>query len=93
MVAGIGELPARLVSQGSAVRALTTQLSGALAVAVLGSVVAARMGSDPTPRRRRTPSTRRSCWPRSVCSALALASRLPGRPLTVIAREPAVTLD
>lgn len=51
MVAGLSDLPARLVAQGSAVRSLTTQVSGALAVAVLGAVVSWNMGSDPTPQQ------------------------------------------
>ena len=49
MIAGLSELPARLVAQGSAVRALVNQTSGALAIAILGAVVSTRMGSDPTP--------------------------------------------
>jgi EmrB/QacA subfamily drug resistance transporter len=49
MVAGLSSLPAHLVSQGTAVRSLTSQVGGALAVAVLGTVVAARMGDSPSP--------------------------------------------
>ncbi|MGD9704400.1 MAG: DHA2 family efflux MFS transporter permease subunit [Acidimicrobiia bacterium] len=48
MIAGLGHLPGHLVAQGSAVRSLAGQVSGALAVAVLGAVVAARMGGNPT---------------------------------------------
>lgn len=41
LIAGIGHLPAHLMAQGSAVRSLSGQVSGALAVSVLGAVVAA----------------------------------------------------
>ena len=51
MVAGLGDLPPRLVSQGSAVRSLITQMSGAVSVAVLGAVVTSQMGTDPSPQQ------------------------------------------
>ena len=37
MVAGLSDLPARLVSQGAVVRSLIGQVAGLLAVAVLGA--------------------------------------------------------
>jgi len=46
LVAGISDLPKHLVSQGTAVRSLFGQLSGAIAVAALGAVVAGRSGSS-----------------------------------------------
>ncbi|MBW8826107.1 MAG: DHA2 family efflux MFS transporter permease subunit [Acidobacteria bacterium] len=48
MVAGLSELPAHLLGQGTAVRALCSQVSGAFAVASLGAVVAARSGVHPS---------------------------------------------
>jgi EmrB/QacA subfamily drug resistance transporter len=49
MVAGLRSLPANLIAQGSALRSLTAQVAGALAIAVFGAVVATRSGTDPTP--------------------------------------------
>jgi len=46
LVAGISDLPKHLVSQGTAVRSLFGQLSGAIAVAALGAVVAGRSGTS-----------------------------------------------
>ena len=51
MVAGLSDLPARLMAQGSAVRSLTGQVAGAVSVAVLGAVVSSNMGTDPTPQQ------------------------------------------
>ena len=69
-------------------------MAGALAVAVLGTVVGAAMGNDPTPAQAQNAfNTAFLVAGVGVLIALALASRLPGRPLTVIAREPAVALD
>ena len=48
MVAGLSDLPRELTAQGTAVRSLTNQMSGALSVASLGAVVAARMGTHPS---------------------------------------------
>jgi MFS family permease len=48
MVAGISQLPKAMLSQASAMRQLTQQVSGALAVAILGAIVAVRLGSHPT---------------------------------------------
>jgi EmrB/QacA subfamily drug resistance transporter len=50
-VAGLSELPDHLVAQGTAVRSLLGQVSGALSVAVLGLVVATATPADPTPRQ------------------------------------------
>jgi DHA2 family multidrug resistance protein len=46
MVAGISQLPKEKLSQASALRTLTNQVAGAIAVAVLGAVVAIRIGTD-----------------------------------------------
>jgi DHA2 family multidrug resistance protein len=46
MVAGISQLPKEMLSQASALRTLTNQVAGSLAVAVLGAVVAIRLGAD-----------------------------------------------
>ncbi len=48
MVTGMSELPASLLAQGAAIRSLAGQVSGALAVAVLGAIVAISMGQHPT---------------------------------------------
>lgn len=50
-VAGLGDLPPALLAQGTAVRALSTQVSGALAVATLGAVIATRSGAAPSGAR------------------------------------------
>ena len=50
MVSGLSSLPPQLLSQGTAVRLLTSQVGGRRwRVAVLGAVVASQMGVDPTP--------------------------------------------
>jgi len=80
MVAGVSDLPARLVSQGTAVRSLISQVAGALAVAVLGSVVATGMGSDPTPQQAQDAYNSAFLLASAgVLVALVLASRLPTR--------------
>ncbi len=48
MAAGLSELPPNLIAQGSTIRGLSGQVSGALAVGMLGAVAGAKMGSDPT---------------------------------------------
>jgi DHA2 family multidrug resistance protein len=54
MVAGISQLPKEMLSQASALRTLTNQVAGAIAVAVLGAIVAIRMGDDPSPAHAQT---------------------------------------
>jgi hypothetical protein len=44
MVAGMSELPRSLLAQGAAIRTLAGQVSGALAVGVLGAIVSVYMG-------------------------------------------------
>jgi DHA2 family multidrug resistance protein len=78
MVAGLGDLPARLVAQGSAVRSLISQLSGAVAVAVLGAVVVSKMGTDPSPQQAQNAyNLAFAVAAGGAVIALALASRLP----------------
>jgi DHA2 family multidrug resistance protein len=48
-VAGLSDLPPHLTAQGTAMRSLLGQVSGALAVAILGAVVAARGGASADP--------------------------------------------
>jgi len=48
MVAGLSTLPPHLVARGTALRSLNGNVSGAVAVAVLGSILATAMGSDPS---------------------------------------------
>ncbi len=48
MVVGMSELPGTLLAQGAAIRSLAGQVSGALAVAVLGAIVAVSVGAHPS---------------------------------------------
>ncbi|MGE0304300.1 MAG: MDR family MFS transporter [Acidimicrobiia bacterium] len=78
MVAGISELPAHLIPQGTGMRSLGGQVSGALAVAILGAVVSTRMGVDPTPAHAQ--ATYNSAFYAAalgVVIALVLALRMP----------------
>lgn len=78
MVAGISELPAHLIPQGTGMRSLGGQISGAMAVAILGAVVSTRMGADPTPAHAQ--ATYDSAFYAAavgVVIALVLAFRLP----------------
>lgn len=49
MVAGLRTLPPQLVAHGTSMRSLATQVSGAVSIAMLGAVVAARAGNRPSP--------------------------------------------
>jgi EmrB/QacA subfamily drug resistance transporter len=49
MVVGLSDLPRELLAQGAAIRTLAGQVSGALAVAVLGAIVAVSLGHNPSP--------------------------------------------
>lgn len=83
MVAGLSELPPRLVAQGSAVRSLTSQVSGAVAVAVLGSVVTSQMGVDPSPQQSQDAYNMAFLVAAGgVVISLLLAMRLPRQPST-----------
>lgn len=78
MIAGVGQLPAHLLSQGTAVRSLSSQISGALAVAVLTAVVTTRMGASPTPVvAQRAYNTAFLAGALGVAVAMVLAWRLP----------------
>jgi hypothetical protein len=80
MVAGMGELPTRLLAQGTTVRSLATQVSGVLTIAVLGSVVSIRMGSHPTaPHAQAAFNSAFVVGSFIAVAALFLASRLPDR--------------
>ncbi len=48
MVAGLRTLPSHLVAHGTSMRSLATQVSGAVSIAMLGAVVAARAGTHPS---------------------------------------------
>ena len=81
MVAGLSDLPPNLMAQGSALRSLMSQVSGALAVAAFGAVVAARMGSHPSPAHAQ--SAYNGAFVAAsigVAISLVLAFRLPSRP-------------
>jgi DHA2 family multidrug resistance protein len=78
MVAGMSDLPANQVARGSAVRSLTSQISGAFAIAALGALVSARMGKAATPSH--AVASYNSAFIASSLSllvALVLASQLP----------------
>jgi MFS family permease len=78
LVAGLSELPSRLMARGTAVRALAAQVSGAIAVAVLGAVYAARAGAHPSLARAQAAyDTAFAVTGVGVLFALFLASRLP----------------
>ncbi|HXZ62141.1 MAG TPA: DHA2 family efflux MFS transporter permease subunit [Acidimicrobiales bacterium] len=49
MVVGMSELPSALLAQGAAIRTLAGQVSGVLAVAVLGAIVSVSLGHHPSP--------------------------------------------
>lgn len=80
MVAGIRTLPSTDIAQGTAMRSLASQMSGAIAIAVLGAVVAGQMGDTPSPAHAQAAFG----WAFVVAAAaivLAMisASRLPNR--------------
>ena len=78
MVAGLSDLPARLVAQGSAMRSLVTQVSGAVAVALLGAVVESKMGSNPSPEHAQQAYNSAFLFAAiGVGIGLVVASRLP----------------
>lgn len=78
MIAGISDLPPRLMPQGTAVRSLMGQVSGALAVAVLGAVIAARSGADSSPETmQRAYNAAFVVAAAGVAVSLVLAARLP----------------
>jgi EmrB/QacA subfamily drug resistance transporter len=80
MVAGLSELPPHLTTQGTAVRSLLGQVSGALAVAVLGAVVAIRSGENPSPAHEQAAyNAAFGVAAVGVVFALLLALRLPSR--------------
>ena len=80
MVAGISGLPAHLVSQGTAVRSLLGQVSGALSVAVLGAIIAARAGTTTSAERQQSAYNLAFLVAAvGVGVALLLAARLPRR--------------
>jgi DHA2 family multidrug resistance protein len=84
MVAGLSELPPNLIAQGSAVRALTAQASGALAIGIFGAVVAAHMGADATPEHAQAAYNAAFVWAAGgAVIAFLLASRLSSRPIAL----------
>jgi len=80
LVAGLSDLPAHLMSQGTALRSLLNQVSGAVAVALLGAVVATSAGANPTPTEAQSAYNNAFAVAAvGVLIALALATRLPRR--------------
>ena len=83
-VAGLSDLPARLMSQGTAVRALVNQVSAAISVALLGAVVATSAGTSPSPTEAQSAYNNAFAVAAfGVLIAFALAIRLPRRRQTV----------
>jgi EmrB/QacA subfamily drug resistance transporter len=80
MVAGLSELPPNLMAQGTAMRSLLSQVGGALAVAVLGAVLAARVGTSVDPHTIQSGyDAAFAAAAVGVGVAFVLASRLPKR--------------
>jgi MFS family permease len=80
LVAGLSDLPPHLVSQGTALRSLLNQVSGAVSVALLGAVVATSAGPDPTPTEAQSAYNHAFAVAAvGVLIALVLATRLPRR--------------
>jgi DHA2 family multidrug resistance protein len=78
MVAGISQLPKDQLSQASALRTLTNQVAGAVAVALLGAVVAIRLGTDTSPVHAQTAyNAAFVVGAVGIVIALLVASRLP----------------
>ena len=78
LVAGISDLPKHLVSQGTAVRSLFGQVSGAIAVAALGAVVAGRSGASTSAAHIQSAyDAAFAVAALGVIASIVLASRLP----------------
>jgi len=96
LVAGLSELPTRLIAQASAVRSLAHHVAAALGVAVLGAVASTRMGDDPsTGQAWSAYSTVYLVGFAATAAAAVLALKLPDRADRLHhepAEEPAVAL-
>jgi hypothetical protein len=80
-VSALNALPDRYVAQASAVRTLNTQVAGAVAIAALSALVAARMGTDPSPEDQQAAyDSAFLAASAGLVVAAVLASRLPRRP-------------
>jgi EmrB/QacA subfamily drug resistance transporter len=80
MIAGLSDLPANLTAQGTALRSLLGQSAGAVAIAVLGAVVAFTAGTDPTSQQtQHAYNTAFAVAAVGTLIALLLARRLPDR--------------
>lgn len=95
LVAGLSDMPKRLLAQASAVRSLMGQVAGALGIAVVGAVVLGATVDDPTPEQALHGYNMGflACAVGTACAA-ALATRLPGRkPDTESPQEMALAAD
>jgi len=94
MVAGMSELPPARLSQGAAIRSLAGQFSGALAVGVLGAIVATYMGTHATPAHAQAAyNAAFAAAAGAVLLGLVLAWRMPKRTRGhVLGAEPMVFL-
>jgi EmrB/QacA subfamily drug resistance transporter len=85
-VAGLSTLPPNLVAQGSALRSLTGQASGAFAIAIFGAVVATSAGPHPTAIGSQHAYNAAFAWAMiGAVISFGFATRLPRRVAT--ARE------
>jgi EmrB/QacA subfamily drug resistance transporter len=84
-VAGLSTLPPNLVAQGSALRSLTGQASGAFAIAIFGAVVATSAGAHPSAVRAQHAYNAAFAWAMiGAVISFVFATRLPRR---AVARE------
>jgi EmrB/QacA subfamily drug resistance transporter len=81
VVAGLRHLPANLLAQGTSVRSLTGQISGALAIAILGAIVATASGTNTSPADAQA-AYNDAFFAAAIGLAVAIvmAIRLPARP-------------
>jgi EmrB/QacA subfamily drug resistance transporter len=89
VVAGLSSLPPEHVAQGSALRSLTGQASGAFAIAIYGAVVASHLGAHPTAVDSQHAYNAAFAWGVvGVAISLVFATRLPRRAERRVALEP-----
>jgi EmrB/QacA subfamily drug resistance transporter len=95
VVAGLRNLPAHLIPQGTSVRSLTSQISGAMAIAILGAIVAQASGHNPTPSQAQAAYNDAFLAAAiGLAAAIVMATMLPRHPKpTHQASQPAPVAD
>jgi EmrB/QacA subfamily drug resistance transporter len=94
MVAGLGNMPKGKIAQGNALRSLSGQTAGALAVALFGAVVSTRLGGSTSPEHaQRAYNSAFLVAAVGVAAAFLLASRLPAGRQHAGAEEALVVVD